>query len=90
MKSDRIGATLTVKVDGVRVFTLLLSHQTGRQLASVLNDAKSRLGRQSKTGRPSNEDLADLIMAAVATETAQFDSGDPLDDFLEKDYGNEN
>lgn len=87
MKPERIGeATLTVKVDGVRVFTLLLSRQTGKQLAEVLNDAKRVLGRQSKSGRPSNDDIADLILAAVATETAQFDSGDPLDHFLEKDY----
>ncbi len=89
MKSERIGeATLTVKVDGVRVFSLLLTGRTGRQLAAVLNEAKSVLGRQSKTGRPANEDIADLIIAAVATETAQFDTSDPLDTFLE-DYGNE-
>lgn len=65
-------STLSIRIDGARVFRLLLTRSQARALRDTLERAQARIGSRSATGRASDEDLLDLMVAAIEAESLDY------------------
>ena len=64
-----VAGSMTVKLDGARVFTVLLTREEARLLRRTLNEAQAQAGQLSSTGRANPSDLVDLIVAGISHES---------------------
>lgn len=77
MREERIGeGVVSIKIDGSRVLRVLVGRGQARALRDAMLRAKERIASRSSTGKASDEDLVDLIIAAIETESLDFQEGE--------------